>query len=65
MKSRGRTVCPIEDSVQADLLCQLSDIATRLERKLKFDPIQETFMNDGAANRKLQLRTMRKPWELA
>ncbi len=65
VKSRGRTVCPIEDSVQADLLCQLSDIATRLERKLKFDPIQETFMNDGAANRKLQLRTMRKPWELA
>lgn len=65
VKSRAQTVCPIEDSVQADALCQLSDIATRLERKLKFDPVKETFVNDAEANRKLALRELRKPWTLA
>jgi len=65
VKSRERTVCPIEEAVQADLLCQLSDIATRLERKLKFDPVTEKFPKDAEANRKLALRPMRKPWSLA
>jgi predicted dehydrogenase len=65
VKSRAQTVCPIEDSVQADLLCQVSDIATRLEGKLRFDPVREVFEKNEAANRKLQLRTMRKPWELS
>lgn len=65
VKSRQKTVCPIEDAVQADLLCQVSDIATRLEQKLRFDPVRESFENNEAANRKLALRAMRKPWELS
>jgi predicted dehydrogenase len=64
VKSRQPTVCPIEDSVQADLLCQVSDIASRLERKLKFDPVKEKFVSDKDANAKLELREMRKPWAL-
>ena len=62
VRSRARTVCPIEESVQADALCQLSDIATRLERKLTFDPRSEKFVRDDEANRKLQLRPMRSPF---
>ena len=62
VRSRARTVCPIEESVQADLLCHLSDIATRLERKLTFDTRAEKFVKDEEANRKLQLRPMRAPY---
>jgi hypothetical protein len=65
IRSRKRTVCPIDESVQADALCQVSDIATRLERKLNFDPVKEKFAKDDEANRKLALRPMRKPWKLA
>lgn len=64
VKSRARTVCPIEEAVQADTLCQLSDIATRLERKLTFDPRSEKFVRDEEANRRLGLRPMRVPWNL-
>jgi predicted dehydrogenase len=64
VRSRARTVCPIEEAVQADALCQLSDIATRLERKLTFDPRTEKFVGDDEANRKLQLRPMRAPWKI-
>jgi predicted dehydrogenase len=64
VKSRARTVCPIEEAVQADALCHLSDIATRLERKLTFNCRTEKFVGDDEANRKLQLRPMRSPWKL-
>jgi glucose-fructose oxidoreductase len=62
VRSRARTVCPIEEAVQADTLCQVSDIATRLDRKLTFDPQAEKFAGDNEANRKLQLRPMRAPY---
>jgi predicted dehydrogenase len=65
IRSRKRTVCPIDEAVQADTLCQVSDIATRLERRLRFDPVKEKFAKDDEANRKLALRAMRKPWKLA
>ncbi len=65
VRSRERTVCPIEEAVQADTLCHLSDIAARLGRRLKFDPRREKFIRDDEANRRLALRTMRQPWRLA
>jgi hypothetical protein len=64
VRSRQPAICPIEDSVQGDLLCHVSDIATRLNRKLKFDPEKEKFIGDLAANDRLRLRDMRKPWRL-
>lgn len=64
VRSREATVCPTEDAVQADLLCQLSDIASRLNRKLTFDPVKEKFLKDDEANRKLALRPARPPWKL-
>lgn len=63
IKSRKPAICPIEEAVQADVLCHLSDIAS-VNRKLKFDPVKEKFVGDKEANRLLALRTMRKPWKL-
>jgi hypothetical protein len=64
IRSRGATACPIDESVQADILCHLSDLATRLDRKLTWDSARECFVNDTDSNRKLALRPMRKPWSL-
>jgi hypothetical protein len=65
IKSRGPAICPIEDAVQADILCHLSDIASRLQRKLQWDPAKERFVKDGEANRRLAMRPMRAPWKLS
>jgi predicted dehydrogenase len=64
VKSRQNTICPIEDAVQADILCHVSDIATRLERKLQWDPAKEHFVKDDEANHRLALRPMREAWRL-
>jgi predicted dehydrogenase len=63
--ARRPAVCGIEESVQADLLCHLSDIAVRLGRRLRFDPIRERFTGDRDADRRLELRPMRSPWRFA
>jgi len=63
VKTRSRTVAPVEVAVRSDTLCQLSDIATRLGRKLRWDPDKEVFINDDEANRMLN-RPMRSPWHL-
>jgi len=63
VKTRAETVAPIEVAVRSDTLCQLSDIAMRIGRKLKWDPLEEEFVNDPQANRMLT-RPMRSPWQL-
>jgi predicted dehydrogenase len=63
VKSRAETVCPIDVAVQADIICQISDIAIRLEQKLTWDPKTERFVNNDTANRRLS-RSMRTPWTL-
>ena len=63
VKSRAQTISHIDDSVQGDIICQISDIAIRLERKLKWDPKKERFLNSDEANRMLT-RAMRSPWHL-
>ena len=49
---------------QSQSLCHVSDIATRVNRKLKWNPVKEQFMGDKEANKRLELRTMREPWQL-
>ena len=63
VKTRGKTICPIEQAVRSDTLCHLNDIVTRLGRKLRWDPEKEEFVNDSEANRMLN-RAMRSPWHL-
>ncbi len=63
VRSRKDTICPIDVAVQADALCQISDIAIRTGQKLRWDPVKEQFINNDAANRRL-VRAMRSPWQL-
>ncbi len=50
-------------AVQADTLCQIRDIAIRLEQKLRWDPAHERLVDNDTANCRL-VRAMRSPWHL-
>ena len=63
VKNRAQTVCPIDVAVRADIVCQLSDIAIRTRRKIKWDPEKEVIIGDEQASR-LLTRSMRSPWRL-
>jgi predicted dehydrogenase len=63
VKSRAQTVSPIDVAVRADIVCQLSDIAIRTRRKIKWDPEKEVITGDEQASR-LLTRSMRSPWRL-
>jgi predicted dehydrogenase len=64
VRTRAQTVCPIDDSVQSDTLCHLSEISLHLNRKLLWDPRKERFPADAEANLRLLSRSMRPPWRL-
>jgi len=63
VKSRAETISNVDAAVQGDIICQISDIAIRLEQKLKWNPKKERFLNSEEANRMLK-RAMRSPWRL-
>ncbi len=50
--------------MRSDTLCQLSDIAVRLGRRLTWDPGAERFVGDATANRLLTSYPLRSPWRL-
>ena len=62
--TRQPAISHIEDAVWGDTLCHISDIAARLQRKLRFDFTTERFIGDAEANKRLALRPMRSPWNL-
>jgi len=64
VRSRAQTVCPIDESVQSDTLCHLSEIALHFNRKLVWDPRKERFPGDEEANLRLLSRKMRGEWRL-
>jgi len=64
VRTRQQTVAPVDVAVRSDTLCQISDIATRTGRRLKWDAVREEFVGDAQANRYLSLRPMRSPWHL-
>ena len=63
VKTRSKAIANIDDSVQGDIICHISDIAIRLEQKVVWDMKKERFVNNDAANRRLS-RVMRAPWKL-
>jgi predicted dehydrogenase len=63
VRSRREPISPIESAVRSDTVCQQADIAMRLRRKLRWDPVAERFLDDPQANRMLS-RPMRSPWRL-
>jgi hypothetical protein len=63
VRSRQEPVAPVEIGHRTNIVCQLSDIATRLARTLRWDPAAERFLGDDEANRMLA-RPMRPPWRV-
>lgn len=63
VRTRKQTVSSIDEAVLSDIMCQISDIAIRLKRPLKWDYAKEQFIDDPEANARLT-RQMRAPWHL-
>jgi len=63
VRDRSDPVSPVEASHKASYLGMITDIAGRLKRELKWDPVKEQFVGDDEANRMLS-RPMRSPWHL-
>ncbi len=63
VRTRRPTICPIEEAVQADIVCQIADIAIRTRQKLRWDAGKERFIDNEKAERFLT-RPMRSPWQI-
>jgi predicted dehydrogenase len=63
VKTREKTITPIEVACRSITVGLLGEIAMLLERKVRWDPEKEMFVNDDEANRMLS-RPMRAPWHL-
>jgi predicted dehydrogenase len=63
VKSRKKTITPIEIAHRSISVGLLGEIAMLTEQKLRWDPEKEVFLNSDEANRMLS-RPMRAPWHL-
>ena len=63
VKSREETCSPVEPAHRSSSIGFLGEIACRLGRKLRWDPVKERFPDDDEANALLS-RPMRAPWKL-
>ena len=63
VRTRARTIAPVEVAHRSTTTCLLGGIALKLRRKLRWDPDREHFIDDPEADRLLNY-TMRAPWHL-
>ncbi len=63
VKSRKDPYFPVEVGHSMATLMHIGNISMRLGRPLKWNPEDETFVNDAEAN-KMRSREMREPWTL-
>ena len=63
VKTRRPTVCDVDIAVRSDTISHLTDVCTRLNRKIRWDPEREEILGDREAGRMLT-RAMRPPWRL-
>lgn len=63
IRTRQRTICDVEVAHRANSVLLLGGIASRLGRRLKWDPQREEFPGDDQANRLLSLAP-REGWRL-
>lgn len=61
VKTRGLPRSNAEVAARSHIACHAAALAWILRRKLTFDPVTETFINDDEANR-VRSRAMREPW---
>lgn len=62
-RSRKEPICPVEVGHRSNSVCVVTHIAMKLERKLRWDPVTETFSGDDEANAMLDFER-RDPWKL-
>ena len=63
VRTRGEPAAPVEVGHRSATVCHIGNIAMMLDRKVKWDPVAERFVNDPEADRMLA-RAMRSPWHL-
>jgi len=63
VKGEAKPAAPIDIAVRVDTVCNLQFIAAKLQRKLRWDPVNEQFLKDEEANALLD-RPMRAPWKV-
>ena len=63
VRTRREPICPAETGHRSTSVCLIANIAIRLGRPLRWDPVAERFPDDDAANA-LLARPMRAPWRL-
>lgn len=63
VRSRKQTVSNVDVAVRGDTIAHLTNICTRLKRKVRWDPERETILGDAEAGRMLN-RAMRQPWRV-
>jgi predicted dehydrogenase len=63
IRNRKRPICDVETGHRSATLCQLANIGYELGRPLDWDPAEECFADDEAANRLVD-RELRPPWTL-
>jgi predicted dehydrogenase len=63
VKTRQDPYFPVDIGHRVSTVCHLANIAIRLGRKLKWDPVAEAFVGDAEANA-MRARPPRKPWSL-
>ncbi len=63
VRSRARPISDVEIGHRTTTVCNLGNIAMLLDRKLRWDPAKEEFIDDSIANR-MRARSMRGPWGL-
>ena len=63
IRSRKPTYHPMEDMHRTSAIAHMGNIAMKLQRKLRWDPSREEFVNDAEAN-VMRARQEREPWTL-
>ena len=63
IKSGEKPICDVEVGHRSASVCHLANIARRIGRRLRWDPVKETFPDDAEARERLD-RKRRKPYEL-
>ncbi len=63
VRTGRQTICPVENAVRSETVCQQAFIAMELEQTLYWDPVRERFKDNETANTLLS-RPMRSPWHL-
>ncbi|MGQ9808197.1 MAG: Gfo/Idh/MocA family protein [Armatimonadota bacterium] len=63
IRTRRRPICDVEIGVSSVNICHLANIAIRLGRKLRYDPVQMRILDTPEAE-SLLFRPYRAPWSL-